>query len=257
VDISPEVIGHLTMPEVGIVADAGAALEAIAAALGNRGGARGTDWREGLNAAWREYAVEMAAADDTGDGPHPAALTKAVAEALPEDALVVYDGGHTTFWSNDLIPVRGVRERFHEPGLAQLGFGTPYALALKAAAPERSVVNVTGDGSFGFTIQELDTARRSGLNVVVVIHNNEAWGVIREGQRKAGFEFGTSLAGTDYAAIARGFGCHGERVEHPRDFAAAFERALAAGKPAVLDCRVAFVPHPSFQHFGAIGRATG
>ena len=124
-------------------------------------------------------------ARDTAATMHPAALAKAVADALPTDALAVYDGGHTTFWSNDLTPVHEVRTRFHEPGMSHLGFGLPFAIALQLADPKRRVVNITGDGSFGFTLQELDTARRKGLPVVTVIHNNAAWGIIRQGQRMA------------------------------------------------------------------------
>ena len=147
---------------------------------------------------------------------HPAALARAIGRALPHDALAVYDGGHTTFWSNDLTPVHAVRTRFHDPGMSQLGFGLPYALALQLAHPQRPVFHLTGDGSFGFTLQELDTARRYRLPVITLIHNNEAWGIIRAGQRKQyDFEFATSLEGTDYAAIARGFGCHGDTVTQP------------------------------------------
>ena len=79
------------------------------------------------------------------------------------------------------------------------------------------MVNITGDGSFGFTLNELDTARRARLPVLTIIHNNAAWGIIRSGQRaQLDFEFGTSLEGTDYAAIARGFGCFGEVVTRAR-----------------------------------------
>ena len=135
---------------------------------------------------------------------HPAALAKAIADALPADALAVFDGGHTTFWSNDFTPVDAVRTRFHEPGMSHLGFGLPYALSLQLQQPGRPVFNITGDGSFGFTMNELDTARRQGLAVITVIHNNAAWGIIRAGQRmQLDFEMGTSLEGTDYAAIAR------------------------------------------------------
>ena len=66
--------------------------------------------------------------------------------------------------------------------MCQLGFGLPYALALQLEYPDRLVVNITGDGSFGFTIQELDTARRNRLPVVTIVHNNAAWGIIRAGQ---------------------------------------------------------------------------
>ena len=161
----------------------------------------------------------------------------------------------TSFWSNDLTPVHEPRTRFHDPGMSQLGYGLPFALALQRLHPQRPVVHVTGDGSFGFTLQELDTARRAGLPVVTVIHNNEAWGIIRAGQRMThDFEFGTSLQGTDYAAIARGFGCMGATVERADDVAGALQRALAARRPAVLDCRTRFVPHPCMAAFGSMNR---
>jgi thiamine pyrophosphate-dependent acetolactate synthase large subunit-like protein len=139
--------------------------------------------------------------------------------------------------------------------MSQLGFGLPYALALQWAHPDRLVLNLTGDGAFGFTLQELDTARRLQLPVINIIHNNAAWGVIRQGQRmQFNFEFGTSLADTDYAAIARGFGCHGEVVEDAADMAAALDRARASGLPAVIDCRTRFVPHPAMPAFGSMNR---
>jgi acetolactate synthase-1/2/3 large subunit len=169
--------------------------------------------------------------------------------------MVVFDGGHTTFWSNDYTPVHQVRTRFHEPGMSHLGFGLPYAMAIQTQHPDRVVVQITGDGSFGFTLNELDTARRYRLPVLTIVHNNAAWGIIRAGQQNAlGFELGTSLADTDYAAIARGFGCHGEVVTTPEDVAPAIQRALASGLPAVLDCRTRFVPHPAMPLFGRMNR---
>jgi acyl-CoA reductase-like NAD-dependent aldehyde dehydrogenase len=163
--------------------------------------------------------------------------------------------GHTTFWSNDFTPVHEVRTRFHEPGMSHLGFGLPYAMALQVAHPRRPVVQIAGDGSFGFTMNELDTARRYGLPVVTVIHNNAAWGIIRMGQKLGNdFEFGTALEGTDYAAIARGFGCHGETVTRAGDVAGALRRAFDAGLPAVLDCRTKFLPHPAVGAFASMNK---
>ena len=131
-----------------------------------------------------------------------------------------------------------VRTRFHDPGMSHLGFGLPYALALQLAHPGGRCCSITGDGSFGFTLQELDTARRERLPVVTIIHNNAAWGIIRAGQRKQlDFEFGTSLDGTDYAAIARGFGCHGETVERAEDVGAG--AAARAGLRACRRCSTA------------------
>ena len=91
--------------------------------------------------------------------------------------------------------------------------------------------------------------------MITLIHNNAAWGIIRAGQRRQfDFELGTDLAGSDYGAIARGFGCHGDTVHAPEDVAAAIERARASGLPAVIDCHVRFEPHPCMPAFGAMNR---
>jgi acetolactate synthase-1/2/3 large subunit len=243
----------------GLVGDARAVLAQLSKALNGADVAPAADpaWRDGLVAehrAGRAALLDAARSDDGEPVLHPAALADALGRALPPDALVTYDGAHTSFFTNDFTPAYAPRTRFHEPGMGHLGFGIPYANALKLAFPDRPVVNITADGAFGFTLQELDTARRLGLNAVHVIHNNAAWGVIRLGQRRAGFELGTDLAGTDHVAIARAFGCHAERVETREEVAPALARALASGRPAVIDVPVRLVPHPGLPRFGAAGR---
>ena len=261
INVDASALGHPALHEVAMVADAALALADLRAALVSDmsnppGLAVEPDWLGRVRATRAHYDAKLAVmASDTEETMHPAALAKAIADALPADALVVYDGGHTTFWSNDLTPVYDVRTRFHEPGMSHLGFGLPYALSLKLQQPGLPVVNITGDGSFGFTLNELDTARRHGLAVVNIIHNNAEWGIIRQGQKmQFDFEMGTSLAGTDYAAIARGFGCQGEVVTRVQDVAPATARALASGLPAVLDCRTRFLPHPAMPMFGSMNR---
>ena len=256
INIDPSALGNPAPHTVAMQADARLALDDLLAALPASATSCDADWLPALRARRAAHEQRLAVmARDTRATMHPAALAASVGAWLPTDALAVFDGGHTTFWSNDLTPVRGVRTRFHDPGMCHLGFGLPYALALQLMHPERVVVNLTGDGAFGFTAQELDTARRLRLPVINVIHNNEAWGVIRMGQRMAlGFEFHTSLAGTDYAAIARGFGCHGERVDDASEIPAALERARASGLPAVIDCRTKFLPHPAAPAFGSMNR---
>ncbi len=256
VNIDPAALGAPALHDLGIQADANEALHDLLAALAVARVSTEVDWLPSMRAA-RARDEEQLAALAREDGPvmHPAALAAAIGKALPQDALAVYDGGHTTFWSNDLTPVHGVRTRFHDPGMSHLGFGLPYALALQLAHPQRPVFHLTGDGSFGFTLQELDTARRHELPVITLVHNNEAWGIIRAGQRKQfDFEFATSLEGTDYAAIARGFGCHGETVTQVQEVAPAIARARASGLPAVIDCRTRFVPHPCMPAFASMNR---
>ena len=257
INIDPSALGHPAEHEVALQADAAQALDDLLAALGGSPAlnveANWLSQRRAARAAY-ESALNAMAAEVT-EVMHPAALARAIAQALPEDALAVYDGGHTSFWSNDFTPVHKVRTRFHEPGMSHLGFGLPYAMALQLQHPGGLVVNITGDGSFGFTLNELDSARRYGLRVLTVIHNNAAWGIIRSGQRKQlDFEMGTGLEDTDYAAIARGFGCYGEVVTCAEEIGPAMQRALASKLPAVLDCRTRFVPHPASPMFGSMNK---
>lgn len=261
VDIDPATIGRARPLSVGLQGDAGAVLgqllEALPAGAGPGAGAAAepTAWLSSLVDDHRAYRDELRAlADAPADVMHPAALAAEIGAALPPGSLVAYDGGHTTFWSNDLTPALEPRTRFHEPGMAHLGFGVPYAHALKLLFPERAVLSITGDGAFGFTVQELDTARRLGLAAVHVIHNNSAWGVVGAGQRRAGFQLGIDLEGTDWAAVAHAFGCHAERVSRREEVAPALERALASGLPAVIDAQVRFEPHPGLPLFAGAGR---
>ncbi len=254
VDVDPTAIGRLRPVSVGLAGDATAIVRQLLEALEPRHAAE-PGWRDSLVARHRaDRAAMLEAASSPVDGAmHPAALADELGRALPTDALATYDGGHTTFWSNDLTPVLEPRTRLHEPGMGHLGFGVPAALALQARFPGRAVVNITGDGAFGFTAMELDTARRHGLPAVHVIHDNASWGVIRLAQSRGGFDLGTALDGTDYAALAQALGCHGERIERPDEVAPALDRALSSGLPAVIDARVAFVPHPGMPRFAAAG----
>nr|WP_246447636.1 thiamine pyrophosphate-dependent enzyme [Novosphingobium flavum] len=250
VDIDPPVIGRYAPVDHGFVCDSSAFLSSIIAWVGELAIPDRRKWAQELREVRDRHRAALRALSDERTTPiHPAALANAVGSAIGGAGLVIFDGGHTTFWSNDFTPVPGPRTRFHEPGMTHLGFGLPWALAMKRAEPDLPVWCITGDGAFGFTIQELDTARREGLDVLIVVHNNEALGVIQQGQEKAGFSLGTSLAGTDYAAVARGFGCFGEVVTTLDEIPGAIARARASGLPAVLDVRVKFVPHPMLPAF--------
>jgi len=257
IDVDPQRLGAALPLSVGLCADAKPALQALLAAVrAGRAAAPPRDWVAQLRRRHADYRARLdALAGDDGSPMHPASLARAVGQCLPADALAVYDGGHTTFWSNDYTPALAPRTRLNEPGMSQLGYGLPAAIALQLAHPGQRVFNLTGDGAFGFSLQELDTARRLQLPVINVIHNNGDWGIIRFAYQRAGTRLDDNLAGTDYAAIARGFGCHGETVTHVAEFAPALARALASGLPAVLDCRVRFEPHPCLPQFAQMSGA--
>jgi thiamine pyrophosphate-dependent acetolactate synthase large subunit-like protein len=252
VDTDAAMLGRLMPVDVPILGDAKVVLRQLLEALADRTAAAETNssWVRSVVDEYRSYRAgldELAA--QRREPMHPATLAKELGEWLPQDSLVVYDGGHTTFWSNEFTPATAARTRFHDPGMAQLGFGTPWALALKHHFPNRPVINTIGDGSFGFTIQELDTARRYGLNVINVLHDNASFGIIRAGQEAGGFELGTELAGTDYVDVARAFGCHGEHVQRREEIKPALTRALESGLPAVVDAHVFFENYPYLEGF--------
>lgn len=258
IDIDPERLGHAAPLAVGLVGDADAVLGQLQTALGTqRTGPEAAAWTAELAAAFRVYEAALTDSGDSAGGAiHPAALARTIGGYLGTSGLVVFDGGHTSFWGNSLTPVAQPRTRFNDACMAQLGYGTAFAIALKHLHPSEVVVNITGDGSFGFTLNELDTARRLGLPVINIIHNNASWGIIGFGQKLGGFQLGADLGGTDYAAVARGFGCFGERVTELSEVLPALHRAIASNLPAVLDVQVGFVPHPQMPAFGAIGLAS-
>lgn len=117
----------------------------------------------------------------------------------------------------------------------------------RRATRHKKVVNITGDGAFAMTCQELETALRYGLHPVTVVLDDKAWGMIKAGQ--VGLynnPAGVDLSDIDYAEIAKGFGAYGEKVQNPADIGPALERAFASGRPAVIEIPVSFTPHPVF-----------
>ena len=260
IDIDPSVIGRLNRIEVGLLGDAKAVLIDLLQSIRCRDLSSiptERQWTRSLMDTYRSYRQQLMNHNEHEDMVmHPAELAQEIGRHLPEDALVVFDGGHTTFWSNDFTPILKARTRFHDPGMSQLGFGTPYAHAIKMLYPDRPVFNIIGDGSFGFTLQELDTARRYGIRVIHIIHNNGSWGIQRNSQKEMfQYEYGVDLTGTNYAEIAKAFGCYGERISSLEHVLPAIHRAEESGLPAVIDVQVRFEPHPALPYLGAMSTA--
>ena len=121
-----------------------------------------------------------------------------------------------------------------------MGYGLPAAVAAKITHPDRTVVALTGDGDFLMNGQELATAAQYKAPIIALVVNNGMYGTIRMHQEREypGRVHGTELMNPDFAAYARAFGCHGETVEETAQFAPAFERARASGKPALIELRI-------------------
>jgi acetolactate synthase-1/2/3 large subunit len=174
-----------------------------------------------------------------------------LAERLPPEAVVTSGAGNYTGWVQRYYRFRRLGTQLAPKG-GTMGYGVPAAIAAKLAHPERVVVAFAGDGCFLMTGQELATAVRHDVRIVVVVLNNGMYGTIRMHQELAypGRVVGTDLANPDFAALAAAFGAHGEVVEDTAAFAPAFERALACGRPALLELRTdpeAITPSATLQ----------
>jgi len=169
---------------------------------------------------------------------HPYRLAYEVNRYLGGDAIIVADGGEMAIWMELAVtPKRPGSYLFHGY-LGCLGTGIPFGLAAKAAFPDRRVAVITGDGSVGLNFAEFDTAVRHRLPIVVVIGNDQAWGMCRHEQMvRYGAEriVATELGPTRYEKAAEGFGVHAEFVERATDIVPALERAFASGLPACVN----------------------
>jgi acetolactate synthase-1/2/3 large subunit len=158
---------------------------------------------------------------------------------LPPEAIVTNGAGNYTVWVHRFHRYRRLRTQL-APTSGAMGYGVPAAIAAKALFPDRPVIAFAGDGCFLMTGQELATAVQYRLNIVIIVVNNGMYGTIRMHQEREypGRVHGTSLVNPDFAAYAEAFGAHGEVVETTEQFAPAFERALQAGKPALIEVRL-------------------
>jgi acetolactate synthase-1/2/3 large subunit len=238
VDIEPEEIGRGRGIDLGVAADCGEFLrQAIAA---------GRNVRFNQHEAWIEQLTAMRAgqrqkwdeAMKTEHPIHPARMAREVAQALAPDAIVAADGGETAAWIANAFKARQPGSFLSHGDLGCLGIGIPFALAAKAAHPQRPVMCVIGDGSVGLNFAEFDTAVRHNLPVTVVINNDMQWGMSKHGQVLAwgaGNTVATELGVIHYERAAQGLGAHGEFVEHASEIAPALKRALNSGRAACVN----------------------
>ena len=161
------------------------------------------------------------------------AIFEALKKHTKPDTIAVADGGDLLSFARIGLEARTYMDA---GAFGCLGIGVPYSNAAALACPDRQVVCVTGDGAYGINAMEIDTAVRHGAGIVVIVSNNAAWNIERYDQEfnYGGRVVGTTLAHSDYAAMARAFGAHGERVEDPADLSDAIARAFE-NAPAVVD----------------------
>ena len=247
IEIDPTEIGRTTPAEVALAGDARLALQDLAEVLGDDRNAlaRRADWTAEAPrrmAAWREGARDRLLSNERPI--NIGRLMHELNEVMPADGIVVADGGFAAHWAGLLFDTKGAGRHFvPNRGFASIGYGLPGGIGAQlAAGPERRVVALTGDGGFNMSLGDLETARRIGANLVVVVFNNAASGYVKALQHAIygeGNYQSSDLTELDYATIARAFGCHGIRVDDPERLNAALREGLAnASTPSVIDVHV-------------------
>jgi acetolactate synthase-1/2/3 large subunit len=242
VDLVPDRPDGLPSASLTVAADARAFLKAANERLVGKAvlDAERVRTRQAHNADDRaafEAASDVAAGSDgwTGPGVHPGRVVATLREVLPDDAIVTTDAGNFAGWLG-----RGFRFRrpgtFLGPTSGAMGYGLPAAIAAALVHRDRPVLAMVGDGGLGMTVAELETAVREHARVIVLVWDNERYGTIRMWQERRGTGQGvaTELGPVDWAAIARGFGARGTRVEHDAELEPALRHALAEDRPTVI-----------------------
>ena len=237
VDVDAEAIGRVRSVELGIVGDAKTVLEQLTAAakdqlrMGNE-----SPWVEELRVRDRQSREKTAPLLNSDRVPiHPFRLCREIRDVIPRDAILAVDGHEIMNMARQAIPSFAPGARLNPGPTGCMGVGLPFGLGAKAAAPERTVVVLNGDGSLGLNLMELDTALRHGLPVLVVVSNNAGWTARPKGDL---YLPGRELGTVRYDLIAQGLGAYGEFVEDPRAIRPALERGMKeveSGRPALIN----------------------
>jgi acetolactate synthase-1/2/3 large subunit len=228
-----EELGRVYAPTLAIHASPGA----FCAALRAMSPTRPPSWHEEATAAhaayrdWSERPAQLPGAFQYGEA------MVWLRERLPLDAVICSGAGNFSIWIHRYYRFRGFGSQL-APTSGSMGYGVPAAVMAKRQQPGRIAVALAGDGDFMMNGQEFATAVQYDCPIVVVVLDNGMYGTIRMHQEREfpGRVVATGLKNPDFAAMARAFGGHGERVERTEEFAPAFERALASGLPAILHC---------------------
>ena len=229
----PSELGRVYLPDLAIAAtlpEAAHALRELAPVEPR--------WQEWTAAARADYEANLVNEPMEGNvdlGEVMAFLRR----RLPGDSVQTCGAGNFTVWAHRFAAFTEFGTQAC-PRSGSMGYGLPAAVAAQLVHPDRVVVCFTGDGDFVMSSPELATAVQYGLPIVILLVNNGMYATIRMHQERTYPRrvIGTDLANPDFPALARAYGAHGERIERTEDFEGAFERALASGKPSVLELPV-------------------
>lgn len=236
VDADRDALGRFHPVAVPVLGDVGATATRLAKALADAG-VRTVDQRDEVVQRWAIWRAEKRRrlADDRGHGVNAAAVFDSLGRLVDDDAVIAVDVGNNTYSFGRYFEC--ARQTVLMSGyLGSIGFGFPAAMGAWAAAPDRQIVSVSGDGGFGQYMGELTTAVKYGMNITHVLLDNAVLGKIAKEQRAAQWDvWQTSLHNPDFAEYARLCGAYGVRVSSRDDLDGAIRAALEHDGPALVD----------------------
>ncbi|MDP6130398.1 MAG: thiamine pyrophosphate-binding protein [Dehalococcoidia bacterium] len=243
-DPSPAEIGRNRGVAVGLLGDLGALVDQLTAAIkpGSRDGiASWVDQLQEDRSAWMQEMRDKAG----GEPMHPMDVYSRVEHLIDRDTVIVFDGGDYVQWGRGYVKARRPGHFIRLGPLSHLGASIPYGMAAKLAYPGSKVLVFIGDGAFGFYAMEYDTCMRHNLAITTVMGNDHTWGIDKTFQL-AYFNraVATDLRSVRYDKLVETLGGYSEYAETPEEVAPAVERALASGRPSLVNVAIRSEPSP-------------
>jgi len=239
VDIDPEELGRNYPPEIGISADVRTTISGLLEELSQQ-----------TNSKWTGTVIDeiksMVRAKQEEVAPIQMGILRDMREVLPEDAIVIPGVTNLGYWTQSSYPVLKPRTFMTTSYFGTLGYAFPTALGAKIGNPDKPVIAICGDGGFLYSSGELATAVQYGINVIVVVFVDNAFGACLSFQKRdyENRELGTLLGNPDFAALANSFGAKGVKLTNYTELRSALQSALTENKPVVIEVPQPDMPYP-------------
>ena len=252
VEIDPREIGRLRDVDLPVIADPRAFLDAANAAAGQRSWKDLKPWRELIRSARkRRYETMREGLDRKGPPIHPAQAVRAIADNIPQGALIVGDGAEAYHWFNEVVAQDEPASYITHGFLGTVGMGLGLSLGVQTARRDKPVLLLVGDGAVGFTLIEFDTMARHGLPIVAVVMNNRSWAASQHFQELVSGKnrvIGTQLGEARYHDAARALGCEGVHVTELDQLGPAIKKAFESGRPTCINVEIEVNAMPPELH---------
>ncbi|MFX1490870.1 MAG: thiamine pyrophosphate-binding protein [Promethearchaeota archaeon] len=239
IDIAGDMIGLNREVDLALVGDAKSTLQFLLSEVTRRSEPKAPstllEQSQQSRDRWVQSQLDIASKDDKSI--HPLRLIKEVRDFFDRSAISVVDGGNTNLWTININRIYEPRTYLCATESGHLGAGLPYAISAQLSHPDRQVYLISGDGSFMFNIQELETAARYNTPIIAVIANDRRFGMIA-GVQHLLFDdrfFQVDFTDVRYDQMAKAMGCYGERVTDTKEIRPALKRAVKSKQPAVID----------------------